>query len=64
MPEMQAAMRWLSGKNADEAAQRVLRSSLRERIELLDRKPGRTRADAREAGKLARQVSRSLSGRN
>jgi hypothetical protein len=39
---------------------KILRASLRERIELLDRNPDRTRQDVRLANKLARQHTRLL----
>jgi hypothetical protein len=39
---------------------KILRASLMERIELLDRKPDRTRQDTRLANKLARQHNRLL----
>jgi hypothetical protein len=47
-------------KTKDPAAGKVLRASLRERIEMLDRNPDRTRADTREANRLARKHNRSL----
>ena len=39
---------------------KILRASLRERIEFLDHKPDRTKQDVRLANKLARQHNRLL----
>ena len=52
-------------KNKPPAEQRktnakILRASLRERIEFLDHKPDRTQQDVRLANKLARQHNRLL----
>lgn len=49
-------------KKTDEQKQsaRVLRASLKERIEFLDTKPDRTPADTRLANKLAKQHNRLL----
>ena len=49
-----------SRNTTDAASGKVLRASLLERMEMLDKKPGRTRADTREADKLARQHNKSF----
>ncbi len=52
----------MSRKHSPEqqAAARIRRASLKERIELLDQKPDRTKADTKLANKLAREHNHLL----